>query len=146
MTCFFCENQKDFILETNYWKVFISPNQTYLGRCFVALKRHCGDLAELEKEEWEEYVGLVKRLEAALRKTFEAIMFNWTCLMNDAYKKADPDPHVHWNFRPRYGQPVEVDGLFFEDQEFGRHYDNLKNKEVNEMVKETIISRIKESL
>jgi hypothetical protein len=39
-----------------------------------------------------------------------------------------------------------VEGLFFEDQEFGRHYDNLKNKEVNVMVKETIISRIKESL
>jgi diadenosine tetraphosphate (Ap4A) HIT family hydrolase len=86
MTCFFCENQDDIITETDYWKVFISPNQTYLGRCFVVLKRHCGDLAELEKEEWEEYAGLVKRLEAALRKSFGATMFNWTCLMNDAYK------------------------------------------------------------
>ncbi|OGY79764.1 MAG: hypothetical protein A3B74_01835 [Candidatus Kerfeldbacteria bacterium RIFCSPHIGHO2_02_FULL_42_14] len=148
MTCLFCQkpNPIDFVHQTKYWNVFLAWDQTYLGRCIVALKRHCGDLAELKKEEYDEFIELVKRLESALRKSFDATMFNWTCLMNDAYQEKNPEPHVHWHFRPRYNHKVEIAGLVFEDLEFGHHYDRTKKREISEVAKKTIVSKIKENL
>ncbi len=112
----------------------------------VILKRHSGDLAKLKKEEWEEFIELVKKLESALRKSFDASMFNWTCLMNGAYQEKNPKPHVHWHFRPRYGHKVEIANLVFEDLEFGHHYDRTKKREISEKVRNIIISKIKENL
>lgn len=54
MKCISCEStskDKDFIFETRFWKVFLASEQSYLGRSFVVLKRHCGSLSELNKEE-----------------------------------------------------------------------------------------------
>jgi diadenosine tetraphosphate (Ap4A) HIT family hydrolase len=85
-------------------------------------------------------------LESALRKTFDATMFNWTCLMNDAYKEKIPEPHVHWHFRPRYNHKVKVADLTFEDMEFGHHYDKNNEKKISEDIKKIIVSKIKEQL
>lgn len=95
MDCSICRNMKngqDQIYETRYWAVSLAADQGYLGRCYITLKRHCGDMAELEKTEWSDFAGLVKRLEDALRKAFGAAMFNWSCLMNDAYQNQPPNP------------------------------------------------------
>jgi len=148
MTCFFCQNLNidDSIFQTDYWNVFISFDQTYIGRCIVSLRRHCGDLQELNKKEWEDYINLLKKLERALQKSFNATMFNWACLMNDAYKEMNPEPHVHWHLRPRYNHKVVVGNLTFEDLEFGSHYDRAKKTEVSAEVKKIIISKIKENL
>ncbi len=42
--------------------------------------------------------------------------------MNQAYQVDPPVPHVHFHVRPRYKQPVEFQGIVFEDREFGEHY------------------------
>lgn len=110
------------ILETPLWEVILMEDQRYLGRCVLVLKRSCGDLAELKQEEILDFFDLVKKLEAALRKTFDATMFNWGCLMNDAYQETPPNPQVHWHFRPRYNHPVQFAGQTFTDPNFGHHY------------------------
>lgn len=99
-----------------------SKDQRYLGRCVVTLKRHCGDLAELKQEENSDFSKLVCDLESASKKAFNATMFNWTCLMNNAYQKKPYNPHVHWHFRPRYDNEVTFGGMIFKDELFGHHY------------------------
>lgn len=138
----------DEIFETEHWKVFLMPNQTYLGYCSVSLRRRdCGDLADVTNEEVLDFLQLVKKLEAALRKAFNATMFNWTCLMNLAYQNTPPTPHVHWHFRPRYNQAVNFAGMEFIDKFFGQHYDWPPIELIlEEGIRKEIIDKIKESI
>lgn len=110
------------LFETEYWSVYLGFCQRYLGRSIVKLKRDCGDLADISENELLDFLQIVKRLEATLRRTFGATMFNWTCLMNNAYQSENPNPKVHWHFRPRYRDPVLFQGKTFYDKEFGHHY------------------------
>jgi len=147
MKCMFCERTSEGLIhETSYWRVVLAFEQSYLGRCLVVLKRHCGDLAELRPEEWSDFAELVKKLESALRKAFGATMFNWTCLMNNAYQHDPPNPHVHWHFRPRYDHEVKFAGVVFRDPGFGHHYDRMRVQRVSEDVKRKIIEEIKQNL
>ena len=120
--CPFLNNFQRTITQTKYWKVDINENQEYLGRSFVALKRHCGSLSELTKEEWLDFTSLVKSLESIFKKTFDARLFNWSCLMNNAFKEKPANPHVHWHLRPRYEKEVKFAGITFIDPDFGHHY------------------------
>ena len=149
MKCVFCKktnSEKDFIYETKYWRAFLADEQSNLGRCVIMLKRHCEDLAELEQKEWLDFSRLVKKLESSLKRAFNATMFNWACLMNNAYQDNLPKPHVHWHFRSRYKHKVKFADLIFEDKEFGHHYDSAKKREVSDEVTNKIIEIIKESL
>ncbi len=147
MECSICKiNPEEIFYETKYWIVNLAQDQTYLGRCYVTLKRHCGDLAELKKEEILDFLELVKKLESAFKKAFNATMFNWTCLMNNAYQEKNPTPHVHWHFRPRYNHLVKFAGLVFEDKEFGHHYARNTERKISNEVQEKIIEEIKENL
>lgn len=53
-----------------------------------------------------------------------ADMFNLACLMNDEYKKENPDPHLHFHLIPRYSKPVKIGDSLFYDREWAHHYDN----------------------
>lgn len=144
--CGFSNQDNDFILETACWKILLSENQHYLGRCVIVLKRHCENLSELKQEEWIDFAEVVNKLEASLKEAFNAPMFNWTCMMNNDYKLEKPNPHVHWHLRPRYKSKIEFNGLFFEDAEFGHHYDRTKTKEVSCDVQKKIIEKIRKNL
>ncbi|MFA5084570.1 MAG: HIT family protein [Candidatus Paceibacterota bacterium] len=149
MECKYDANAKkdpNYISETKYWNIFLASSQGYLGRCVVALKRHCGEMAGLKKEEWLDFAGLAKKLENTMKKSFNATMFNWTCLMNEAYKEKNPEPHIHWHFRPRYNHKVNFEGTIFEDSEFGRHYDRTKEMKISDKVRKAIIEKIREHL
>lgn len=113
---------REIVFETKYWKVILMEQQLYLGRCVIELKRSCGDLADLNQDEILNFFELVKKLENLFRKTFNTTMFNWTCLMNNAYQVIPAEPQVHWHFRPRYESPVEINGQIFKDPNFGHHY------------------------
>jgi diadenosine tetraphosphate (Ap4A) HIT family hydrolase len=130
------------IYETKYWEVKLSPDQAYLGRCTVKIKRDVSTLSELRKEEWLDFADIVIKMENALKKTFNATMFNWTCLMNNAYLQKSYKPIVHWHFRPRYTKKVKFLGNTFEDKEFGKHYDR-KRKEI---VSSELLSKIAEEI
>lgn len=140
------DGDKFLILETTYWKVFLMSDQTYLGRSVVVLKREkCGDLADLTNEEMLDFLQMVKKIENAFRQTFKATMFNWTCLMNWAYKNNPPTPHVHWHFRPRYNHKVEFAGLEFADDKFGEHYERGTDRDVGD-VRKQIVDEVKKYL
>lgn len=134
------------ILKTKYWEVELAENQAYLGRSFVTLIRDCPNLSELKEEEIEDFFKIVKSLEKAIKKAFGAEMFNWTCLMNDAYKKTPPNPQVHWHMRPRYRTPVNFEGKSFEDTEFAHHYDNKRKDIISEDLLKKITDKIKQNL
>lgn len=146
--CGFVHNVKNPILIKKHWVVILANDQAYLGRCYVTLKRHCGDLAKLTKDEWEELFDVIYRLENSVKLTFGATLFNWTCLMNLAFNNNPPNPHIHWHFRPRYNHPVKVGSLVFEDPEFGQHYAREKERSmvVSEKVQVEIVKKIKYSL
>jgi diadenosine tetraphosphate (Ap4A) HIT family hydrolase len=150
MTCDICKSIKDnknSVFETKYWIVFLANDQAYLGRCYVTLKRHCGDLAELKNEEWKDLLVVINKLEKSVKKAFRPDLFNWTCLMNMAYQNDPPNPHIHWHFRPRYSHTVNFSGLTFEDSEFGSHYAREKERsfEVSEKIQSEIIEKIRMS-
>ncbi len=141
-------NYGDLIFETKYWFILLAPDQKNLGTCVVASNRNVDDLAGLKDEEWEEFSKIVKKLQNALKRTFNAAMFNWGCLMNASYLKDPPNPHVHWHFIPRYKEKIEFEGLMFEDPCFG--FSTMKSKQgvrkIPENVREKIIEKIKENI
>jgi diadenosine tetraphosphate (Ap4A) HIT family hydrolase len=114
------------IFETKHWRVTLSEKQTYLGRCVVDLIGSAGSLSELSEVEWQDFAAVVKKLESAIIKAFGPRLFNWSCLLNNAFKSAHPQPHVHWHCRPRYNLPVEVLETVFLDPDFGHHYNRVR--------------------
>jgi len=130
--------------ESTYWYVVLVPDQTYLGRSVVSLKRRdCGDLADLTTAELSDFLQLVKKLENAFRLALGATMFNWSCLMNLAYRNSPPEPHVHWHFRPRYDKAINFARLQFIDPNFGSHYQLGTEKIITDDVREKIIEEVK---
>ena len=120
--CPYLEKFERTITQSKHWKVDINENQEYLGRCYVALKRHCSSLSDVKQEEWLDFAVLIKKLEKAFKDAFGAKLINWTCLMNAAYFEKPHNPHVHWHVRPRYEKDVEFAREKFIDPEFGHHY------------------------
>lgn len=134
------------IFETEHWTVILNAeDQTYIGRCVVVAKRSVRSMSGLTDEEWLDFAKVVKRLEAACRKAFGATMFNWDCLMNNAYREPTPKPQVHWHFRPRYAKPVQFSGETFTDTEFGSLYARGTDRKVNSELASKIAAAILET-
>lgn len=144
------EEKQENIIETEYWKVLLAYDQTYLGRCILILKKPCSNLAEISQSELLDFHKIVQQLENASKKAFGATMFNWACIMNNAYQEENPNPQVHWHFRPRYKKEVSFAGEKFIDPNFGYHYtpDSLtKNPRiVEEKLRNAIITKYKKFL
>ena len=122
-TCLIIASTNSSIFEGKFWRVTIAPDQGYLGRCYVTLKKHKACLGDLTEAEWSEFAVITNKLEASLKTSFGATPFNWACMMNNAYQQKPFDAHVHWHFRPRYEDAVTIDAVIFDDKEFGHHYE-----------------------
>ncbi len=145
--CSLTEKDRRFqVYESRSWSVFLSDEQDYIGRCILVLKRHCGSMAELTDEEWEELRDLVRRVEACLKTVLGAALCNWSCLMNSFYKAEAPDPHLHIHVRPRYDRPVLLNGNTYSDSEFGHHYAVKKDGRIPDRDREEVFARLKEWL
>ena len=110
------------------------------------MKRECGSLSDLNEKEWVDLREVVKKMELTLKKAFGATMFNWGCLMNDAYQSKNPKPQVHFHFRPRYQNKVEILGEVFEDKDFGHHYIRGSPRKVSLEIQKEIIKKIQKEL
>ena len=75
-------------------------------------------LSDLTNEEWIELGELEKELERITKKLFDATMFNFACLMNNAYRDKET-PHVHFHFIPRYDGKRIILGKKYKDKHFG---------------------------
>jgi diadenosine tetraphosphate (Ap4A) HIT family hydrolase len=149
MECNYCNELKsrnygNFIFQTDYWIVFLAPNQSNIGMCVIALKRHYGALAGINPEEWVDFGEIVQKLEHSLKKAFDATLFNWESLMNADHLQKYPDPHVHWHFIPRYNHKVELGELIFEDPDFG-HMKPGPIRKIPDDIREKIIRKIKDN-
>lgn len=100
-------------------------------------------MSDLTEDEWLDFAKLAKKMESGFKAVFGATMFNWACLMNNAYQEKDPKPHVHWHFRPRYQAPVEFSNMKFEDNEFGHHYARHTESPVPDKVFAEIVAAIR---
>ena len=94
------------IYEGNNWTiVFVDWCQEFVGDCIISCDKE--QLSELTDEDWKELGKLEKELERVCKKLFNATMFNFACLMNNAYRDNEK-PHVHFHFIPRYKNELKI--------------------------------------
>jgi diadenosine tetraphosphate (Ap4A) HIT family hydrolase len=151
MKCPICSWSPDIqdyplVHETTFWRVVLAPNQCLVGRSVIHLKRHCGDIAETRPEELLGWLDVVTIMETALRRAFDATMFNWSCYMNLSYREDPPDPHVHWWVVPRYSHSVKVGTMTFEDPRFGSPYDHSARLDVSKEVLQQIAEQLRRAI
>jgi len=146
--CQFLEHKplKNQILTTKYWTVGIIPDQPYLGRGLITLLDHKSSLGKLSPEEWEEFEAIVPKLENAYKQAFGAEPLNLGCFMNHGYRDDPAHPHVHWQIFPRYKEPVELQGVIFEDTRYGSFYDDDAQRPVGQEIIAEIVQRLKAHL
>lgn len=148
--CGVCEVLKEdlnVIFDSKYWRVSLdASDQYYPGRSFVTVKRHVGDLADLSKEEWQNLQEVISKFESAVRTGLGAVVFNWSCLTNNAFQIKPYNPHIHWHVRPRYDKIVEINDQSFEDKEFGHHYARSTSLVVTDEIVRNIIHKIRAGL
>ena len=82
--------------------VFTEWCQEFPGQCIISCNKE--SLSSLTPEDWVEF--------------FSATMFNFACLMNNAYRD-NATPHVHFHFIPRYQGKVSLLGHTYIDKHFG---------------------------
>ena len=122
--CEWCDyTEKEWSLfETPNWTVYLADVQDYVGRCILVSKRHCGSISELNTSEWSDLKSIIDRLEYIYKEVLGANLCNWSCLMNDFYKKEEPNPHLHIHVRPRYKDSIIINNHSYIDKEFAHHY------------------------
>jgi diadenosine tetraphosphate (Ap4A) HIT family hydrolase len=142
------------IFFTDAWKVLLHPNQSGLGNCLIGSRRHVPRICDLTPEEAQEFFAMYAVLEPALEQAFGAALLNLSCERNWAYrtdrpvppwKDGRPYPHVHWHVVARYAQPVEFEGMLFDDPTFGNPFQWRKNS-VPQLVRFQIIALIRQQL
>ncbi len=91
-----------------YFEVlFVDWCQEFVGQCIIS--GHKESLGDMTSEEWIELGKIEKELERVCKKVFNSTMFNFACLMNNAYKDNET-PHVHYQFLPRYKNELKFFG------------------------------------
>jgi diadenosine tetraphosphate (Ap4A) HIT family hydrolase len=100
----------------NWEVVFVDWCQDFLGNCIISSNKE--SLSDLTDEDWVELGKIEKELERVSKKVFNATMFNFACLMNDAYKNNEK-AHVHFHFIPRYKYDVKIFNKTYRDKHFG---------------------------
>jgi len=108
------------LYEGKYWNiVFGSWCQEFVGYCIIGNDKE--SLSDLTPEAWEELGKLEKELERVCKKVFGATMFNFACLMNNAYRDNEK-PHVHYHFVPRYKELLVLFNKKYVDKHFGYNF------------------------
>lgn len=101
----------------NNWEVvFVNWCQEFPGQCIVSCTKE--KLSDLTSDDWIELGQIEKELERITKKIFNATMYNFACLMNNAYKD-NKTPHVHFHFIPRYEGERFILNKKYIDKHFG---------------------------
>lgn len=103
-----------------YWNVvFVKWCQEFPGDCIISSDKE--SLSDLTNDEWVE-LGIIEReLERVCKKLFGATMFNFACLMNNAYRDNEK-PNVHFHFIPRYKNELKLFDKVYKDKHFGYNF------------------------
>lgn len=108
------------LYKSNNWEVvFVDWCQEFPGQCILSSNKE--SLSDLSNNEWIELGILEKELERVCKKLFNSTMFNFACLMNNAYRDNEK-PHVHYHFVPRYKNELKLFGKVYKDKHFGYNF------------------------
>ena len=108
------------LYKSNNWKViYCDWCQEFLGQCIISSPKE--SLSDLTNIEWQELGIIEKELERVCQKLFKATMFNFACLMNNAYRDKETS-HVHFHFIPRYKNSVTIFNKQYKDKHFGFNF------------------------
>ncbi len=141
-SCVLCEKKSDeFLLKDyNYWSLYLDPQQPYLGRCQIVLKRHLEDLSQISLQQREELWLLLKKLKKILDSLYSPDLYNYSSLGNITR-------HLHLHVTPRYAKSRDIGGVTFVDKRFGKNYAPLPTtkipKETILMIKDHISQKLK---
>ena len=103
-----------------YWNVIYgSWCQEFPGYCIITSEKE--RLSELTPEEWMELGLIEKELERVCNKVLKPTMYNFACLMNNAYRDNET-PHVHYHFVPRYKDKTTILNKTYKDKHFGYNF------------------------
>ena len=116
------------LYESKNWEVIFLDNcQEFIGQCIIS--SHKESLSELTNEEWIELGSIERELERVCKKLFSSTMFNFVCLMDNAYRDNEK-PHVHFHFIPRYKDEVELFNKKYHDKHFGYNFWKWSNSKI----------------
>ncbi len=116
------------LYESKNWEVIFLDNcQEFIGECIISSSKE--SLSELTSEEWIELGSIERELEIVCKKLFSSTMFNFACLMNNAYRDNEK-PHVHFHFIPRYKDEVELFNKKYHDKHFGYNFWKWSNSKI----------------
>jgi diadenosine tetraphosphate (Ap4A) HIT family hydrolase len=108
--------------------VFLFREQTYRGRCVVALNEHHRELFHLSQEMQDAYLRDVAQVARAVEQAFSADKINYGAF-------GDTMPHVHFHIVPKY-ENGPAWGKMFE-------MNPLENNQLTELEYQEIIGQIK---
>jgi len=138
--------RKNLLHRSKHWNIYLADLQDYIGSCIVVSAVHYEALSDLPIHAWAELKEVINVLEAMLKDTLGAAMLNWSCLMNNAYKSANPAPHIHFLVRPRYRNPVSINGHKFRDNEFAHHYARGQGVAIDEETRTVLYEKLKDAI
>lgn len=132
--------QRFLIKDFEHWRVYLHPEQNYLGRVYLWAKRgNLEDLFSMTKDETREYFEVGKSVRNAILKAFYPDLFNYATLGNET-------KHLHTHIIPRYMGVRLFSGLTFEDKNLGKNYAPYEKREFGNRVLTNIKLEIKERL
>lgn len=112
------------ICELEGSKVYLFKEQSHLGRCIVAHKKHVSEMVELTPEERNIYFEDINKVATAIHKAFSPNKINY-----GAY--GDTGHHLHFHLVPKYKDEFEWGNVF--EMNPGKKY--LSKEEYAEIIK-----------
>lgn len=114
---------RPFIIKRyRYWTLLLNERQRYLGRAVAWLMRP-GEMQRLSgvtAKEMQEFLKIIREYERALDELgFTPDHMNYAMLGNYMHEHAG---HGHFHIVPRYKRPVEVMGITFTDDRWGKNW------------------------
>lgn len=111
--------------------VYLFREQTYRGRCVVALNEHYTEFFLLSQDMQDEYMRDVARVAHAVQQAFSADKINYGAF-------GDKMPHVHFHIVPKYIDGPQWGGMF--------EMNPTANKQLTDAEYDNIIEQIKSHL
>lgn len=140
--CIFCKigNNQDatFVKDFGNWVYRVNPSQFLLGTSVLVYKEHLEGLTSLSDQDITEVFNIIKKIEKALKKSFNPDWFNYLQTNNSVR-------HFHFHIIPRYKSGVDFEGEKFIDANFyNMPQDN--NRILSEAIMKKMIGVIQKSL
>ena len=94
--CVLCSSQKYPIIWVNdLLRIVLINDQNYRGYCRVDLINHVKEMADLDEETRNEFMGVIFQTEKIIKEYLQPDKINLASLGNIT-------PHLHWHIIPRY--------------------------------------------